>query len=118
MKLANLTVLVFMLKYSYGIYPSAVRRFIEMYQSQQGKPCTIVGIGLDHRLHNFEEDENDPKFQHIFWKVELGLEIKKFLMSDTRNLVFNTGCTIYITPGLYVKAIPQFFKVIYLCSNI
>ena len=96
------------------LYPPAVRKFIEMYQKQQDKPCTIVGLGLNHKLHTFKEDENDPLFQHIFWKIELGLDVKKFLMPDTRNLLFNTGCTIYIVPSLYVKAIPQFFKVIIL----
>ena len=82
---------------------------MQKYQQQVQRPCTIIGVGLDHRFFKFEEDEKDPNFQHIFWNLGQ-LNVNETFHSDGRSFIFSTGCTIFVTTGLVIKAAPRWFK--------
>ena len=59
----------------------SIKEFVELYQLQQGRPCTIVSLGLSlgHRLFI---PEDNPFFQFVFWDIDLNWDLNEIMKED------------------------------------
>ena len=81
----------------------SVKEFVELYQHQQGRPCTIINVGFQFS-HDLFIAKNNPLFQQVMLDIDSEWDLEKIMKEDKRSFIFSTGCTIFITLGSYVSS--------------
>ena len=90
---------------SYGFYDiesiAKAKEIIKKYQSFTNKPCTILHLNFD-LLFKWNEGYPDPLLQQISWRPN-GQNMSKVLNEDGSNLIFATGCSVFIVDIEFVN---------------
>ena len=71
---------------------NTIEKAMTNYQMQRERPCSIVMLG---NFYSFHFNRHDPNFQTINWNLNK-VNVNETLHADGRNLIFGTGCSIFV----------------------